>query len=117
MSIAHKQMEAFNYTNETFKINGGKIQEVSFSPIVYSFFPERSKRENMVEIMVAEIQWYYENYCECCEPKQQSFFVFNFEKETLEFEYAFDYLNNKQLFIVDVNASRCFGHGVNETIH
>ena len=117
MSIAHKQMEAFNYTNEAFNINGGKIQEVSFSPIVYSFFPERSKRENMVEIMVDEIQWYYENYCECCEQKQQSFFVFNFEKETLEFEYAFDYLNNRQLFIVDVNASRCFGHGVNETIH
>ena len=43
--------------------------------------------------------------------------VFDFEEETLEFEYAFDYINNKQLFIVDVNASRCFGHGVNETIH
>ena len=117
MSIAHKQMEAYNYKNETFNIYGDQSQEVSFSPIVYSFFPERSKREMMVEIMVSEIEWYYENYCECCEPKEQSFFIFEFEKEAFEFEYMFDQINNSQLFIDDVNASRCFGYGVNETIH
>ena len=50
MSIAHKQMEAFNYKNETFNIYGDQSQEFSFSPIVYSFFPERSKREMMEEI-------------------------------------------------------------------
>ena len=117
MSIAHKLMEAFNYKNETFNIYGDQSQEVSFSPIVYSFFPERSKREMMVKIMVSEIEWYYENYCKCCEPKEQSFFIFEFEKETFEFEYMFDQINNSQLFIVNVNASRCFGYGVKETIH
>ena len=52
MSIAHKQMKAYNYKNETFNIYGDQSQEVSFSPIVYSFFPERSKREMMVEIIM-----------------------------------------------------------------
>ena len=46
--------------------NGGKIQEVSFSPIVYSFFPERSERAKLVEEMVDEIylknDFIYETY-------------------------------------------------------
>ena len=117
MSLAHKQMEAFNYKNETFNINGDRIQKVSFSPIVYSFFPELAKREVLVELMVEEISWYYENYCECCEIQEQSFFVVEFENETFEFEYSLDFVNNHQLFIVDVNADRCFGYGKNETIH
>ena len=117
MSIAHNQMKAYGYINETFKIFDERKQEVSFSPIVYSFFPERSTREIIVRRMVEEIDWYYDNYCECCEPQEQSFFIFEFEKETLEFEYALDYRNNSQLFIVDINAAKCFGYGKTETIH
>ena len=37
MSIAHNQMKAYGYINETFKIFDERKQEVSFSPIVYSF--------------------------------------------------------------------------------
>ena len=117
MSIAHSQMKAYGYINETFKIYGEQKQEVSFSPIVCSFFPEKSIREIIVRKMVEEIEWYYENYCECCEPQEQSFFIFKFGKETLEFEYALDYKNNSQLFIVDIDAGRCFGYGKSETIH
>ena len=105
MSIAHKQMEAYNYKNETFNIYGYQSQEVSFSPIVYSFFPERSERAKLVEEMVNEIyqknDYIYETY-----------FIIEFQNETFEFEFALDHVTNNQLIIVDVFAYKCFGHEI-----
>ena len=52
MNYTHKKLLAFDYVNETFNTYGNQIQEVSFSPIVYSFFPKRSERAKLVEEMV-----------------------------------------------------------------
>ena len=105
MSIAHKQMEAYNYKNETFNIYGDQSQEVSFSPIVYSFFPERSERAKLVEEMVDEI--YIKN-----DFINETYFIIQFQNESFEFEFALDHISNNQLIIVDVFAYKCFGHEI-----
>ena len=56
MNIIHKQMEACGYTNEAFDLDSVYKQEVSFSPIVYGFFPDRSERERIVELMMIIIE-------------------------------------------------------------
>ena len=117
MNIAHKQLEACGYTNETFNLDHQIKSEVSFSPIVLVFLPDRSKRESIVEVMVKIIDEYFEQYCECCENEYQSIFHFEFDNESFVFEFAFDHINQKQLFILDVDGSRSFGSGINDTIH
>ena len=103
MSYTHKKVLACDYVNEAFNTYGNQIQEVSFSPIVYSFFPERSERAKLVEEMVNEIyqknDYIYETY-----------FIIEFQNETFEFEFALDQVSNNQLIIVDVFAIKCFGH-------
>ena len=105
MSYSHKKLLACDYVNETFNTYGNQIQEVSFSPIVYSFFPERSERAKLVEEMVNEIyqknDYIYETY-----------FIIEFQNETFEFEFALDQITNNQLIIVDVFAYKCFGHEI-----
>ena len=105
MSYTHKKVLAFDYVNETFNTYGNQIQEVSFSPIVYSFFPERSERAKLVEEMVNEVyqknDYIYETY-----------FIIEFQNETFEFEFALDHISKKQLMIVDVFANKCFGHEI-----
>tara|TARA_X000001036_G_C20547586_1_gene752982 strand:+ start:485 stop:838 length:354 start_codon:yes stop_codon:yes gene_type:complete len=117
MNIAHKQMEACGYTNETFDLDASYKQEVSFSPIVFSFFPDRSEREKIVEFMMIILENYQERPHDCFQPNAQSIFQFQFENEGYVFEYAFDDVNQKQLFILEIDGSRCFGYGVNDTIH
>ena len=105
MSYTHKKVLACDYVNEAFNTYGNQIQEVSFSPIVYSFFPERSERAKLVEEMVNEVyqknDYIYETY-----------FIIEFQNETFEFEFALDQVSNKQLMIVDVFAHKCFGHEI-----
>ena len=117
MNIIHKQMEACGYTNETFDLDSVYKQEVSFSPIVFSFFPDRSERERIVEFMMIIIENYLERPHDCFQPNGQTFFPFQFENEGYVFEYAFDDVNQKQLFILEIDGSRCFGYGINDTIH
>ena len=103
MSYTHKKVLACDYVNEAFNTYGNQIQEVSFSPIVYSFFPKRSERAKLVEEMVNEVyqknDFIYETY-----------FIIEFQNETFEFEFALDHVSNNQLMIVDVFAIKCFGH-------
>ena len=105
MSYTHKKVLSCDYVNETFNTYGNQIQEVSFSPIVYSFFPKRSERAKLVEEMVNEIyqknDYIYETY-----------FIIEFQNETFEFEFALDQITNNQLIIVDVFAYKCFGHEI-----
>jgi hypothetical protein len=117
MNIAHKQMEACGYISEIFELDSVYKQEVSFSPVVYSFFPERSDRERIVELMMVIIENYEERPHDCFQPNWQTYFPFQFENEGYVFEYAFDEVNQKQLFIIEVDGSRCFGYGINDTIH
>ena len=117
MNIAHKQMEACGYTNEAFKLDSCYTQEVSFSPIVFSFFPDRLEREKIVEFMMIIIQNYEEEPYDYYQPNEKSFFQFQYENEGYVFEYAFDDVNQKQLFILEIDGSRCFGSGINDTIH
>ena len=65
MNIAHKQMEACGYISEIFELDSVYKQEVSFSPVVYSFFPERSDREKIVELMMVIIENYEERPHDC----------------------------------------------------
>ena len=50
MNIAHKQMEACGYISEIFELDSVYKQKISFSPVVYSFFPERSDREELLNL-------------------------------------------------------------------
>ena len=77
MNIAHKQMEACGYISEIFELDSVYKQEVSFSPVVYSFFPERSDRERIVELMMVIIENYEERPHDCFQPNWQTYFPFH----------------------------------------